>query len=58
MKTLRDKNNVLKILINDKVDEEFDDSKDYLKSRVKDIIFKNVRTKTERSLSKERKSLM
>ena len=58
VQTLRDKNNVLKILINDKIEEEVEDSRDYLKSKVKDIIFKNIKTKTERSLSRDRKSQM
>ena len=39
VKTLRDKNNVLKIMIHDKIEEEFDDPKHYLKNRVKDIVF-------------------
>ena len=41
--TLRDKNQVLKTLMLDKFDTDFDHPKDYLKNRVKDIIFKNVR---------------
>ena len=54
VKQLRDKNKVLKVLVQDKIEDEFDDPKDYLKSRVKDIFFRNVRVRTEHSESKER----
>lgn len=54
VKSIRDKGRVLKCLLHDRIETEYDDPKDHLKSKVKDIFYNNLRVKTERSVSKER----